>query len=274
MPPLLVVFAALFDLLEDVGEHVAQEDRDDRRRRFVRAQPVIVAGARDAEAQQPLELVHRAQHRGAEHEELDVVVRRVAGVQQVVPQLVAHAPVQVLAGAVDARERLLVQQAREAELRRDPPQHLHRHHLVIGGDVGVLEDRRDFVLARRHLVVPRLDRHADLVQLALALLHERQHAIGDGPEVVVLHLLALRRPRAEERAAGVDEVGPVEIELPVDQEILLLGAARREDALRLRAEASPATPRQWPRRFRPAPRTHRSSRCHSVPTRDARRRRR
>ena len=38
---------------------------------------------------------------------------------------------------------------------------------MIGGDVGVLEDRRDFVLARRDFVVPRLDRHADLVELAL-----------------------------------------------------------------------------------------------------------
>ena len=83
------------------------------------------------------------------------------------------------------------------------------------------------VLARRHLVVARLDRDADLVQLALGFHHERQHAVGDRAEVVVLHLLALRRPRAEERAAGVDQVGPVEIELPVDQEILLLGSARR-----------------------------------------------
>ena len=50
----------------------------------------------------------------------------------------------MLARAVDAGERLLVQQAGEAVFRRHPPQHLHRHHLVIGGDVGVLEDRRDF----------------------------------------------------------------------------------------------------------------------------------
>ena len=120
MPPLLVRLGAarLLDLLEDVGQHVAEEDRDDRRRRFVGAEAVIVAGAGDAEAQQPLELVDGAQHGGAEHQELDVVVRRVAGVQQVVAQVVAHAPVVVLAGAVDAGERLLVQQARQAVLRR------------------------------------------------------------------------------------------------------------------------------------------------------------
>ena len=149
------------------------------------------------------------------------------GFEQVVAELVAHAPVQVLAGAVHAGERLLVHQAGEAVLRRHPPQHLHRHHLVIGGDVGVLEDRRDFELAGRDLVVPRLERHADAIELALDFHHEGEHALGDGAEVVVLHLLALRRTGAEERAAGVDQVGTVEIELPVDEEVLLLGAARR-----------------------------------------------
>ena len=88
------------------------------------------------------------------------------GLEQVVPLVVAHRPVEVLARAVDAGKRLLVQQAREPELRRRPLQRFHHHHLVIGGDVGVLEHRRDLVLARRHFVVPRLHRHADLVQLA------------------------------------------------------------------------------------------------------------
>ena len=154
----------------------------------------------------PWNLLHGAQHGGAEHQELHVVVRRVARVQEVVAELVRHAPVQVLAGAVDAGERLLVQQARQPVLRRHPPHHLHRHHLMVGGDVGVLEDRRDLVLARRHLVVAGLERHADLVELALDVLHEAEDAVGDRAEVVVLHLLALRRLGAEERAAGVDQV--------------------------------------------------------------------
>ena len=74
-------FAGLFDLLEDVGEHVAEEHRQDGRRRFVGAEPVIVAGVRDAEAEQALPHVHRANHRGAEEQELHVVVRRVARVR-------------------------------------------------------------------------------------------------------------------------------------------------------------------------------------------------
>ncbi len=81
------------------------------------------------------------------------------------------------------------------------------------------------VLRRRHFVVARLDRHAHLVELGLDFRHVVEHALGDGAEVLILELLALGRARPEQRAAGVDEVGPVVIEVAVDQEILLLGAA-------------------------------------------------
>ncbi len=218
MPPDFVRLGAarLLDLLEDVGQLVAEEDRDDRRRRFVRAEAMVVAGAGNRVAEQPLELVDGAEHGAAEHEELHVLVRRLARVEQVVAEVVAHAPVEVFAGAVDAGERLLMEQAREAEVRRQPPHRLHRHHLMIGGDVRVLEDRRDFVLARRDFVVPRLDRNADLVELALDFHHEGEDALGNRAEVLILELLALRRLGAEERPAGVDEVGPREEELAID----------------------------------------------------------
>ncbi len=197
---------------------------------------MIVAGAGDAGAQQSLPPIDGAQHRRAEHQELHVVVRRVAGAEQVVAELVGQRPVVVLAGSVDAGERLLVQQAREAVLRRDLLQHLHRHHLVIDGEVGVLEDRRDLVLTRRDFVVPRLHRHADLEQLELGFRHAREHARGDVAEVLIFHFLALRRLGAKERAAGIDQIGTREIEVAVDQEVFLLGTAGGEHALGGRAE--------------------------------------
>ena len=84
---------------------------------------------------------------------------------------------------------------------------------MIGGEVGVLEHRRDLVLARRDFVVAGLDRHADLVELGLDVRHERHRAIGDGAEVLILELLALRRLGAEERAAGVDEIRTRQVEV-------------------------------------------------------------
>ena len=89
--------AALGDLVEDVGQLVAEEDRDDRRRCLVGAEPVVVGRRGDRGAQQAAVLVHRADHRGAEDEELRVVVRGVTGQQQVALGRVAEREVDVLA---------------------------------------------------------------------------------------------------------------------------------------------------------------------------------
>jgi hypothetical protein len=59
----------------------------------------------------------------------------------------ADRPVVVLARAVDAGERLLVQQAGHAVLLGHARQRLHDQLLVVGREVGVFVDRRDLVLA-------------------------------------------------------------------------------------------------------------------------------
>ena len=74
---------ALLELIDDVLQLVAEEDRDDGRRGFVGAEAVIVGGAGDGDAQQLGILGHGADDGDAEDQELGVVVRRVAGVEQV-----------------------------------------------------------------------------------------------------------------------------------------------------------------------------------------------
>jgi len=140
-------------------------------------------------------------------------------------------PVVVLARAIDACEGLLVQQGHQAVVARHPLQRLHDQVLVVRAHAGLLEDGRHLVLGRRHLVVARLDRHAQAGQLALHLHHAGQHALGDRPEVVVVQLVSLGRLGPVQRAPGVDEVGALVVVLLVDQEVLLLGADRGEHAL-------------------------------------------
>ena len=72
-----------------------------------------------------------------------------------------------------------------------------------------------------------------------ALHHVGEHALGDRPEVVVVELVALGRLGAEERAARGEQVGALEVVLLVDQEVLLLGADRREHALGLLVAEQP-----------------------------------
>ena len=194
-----------------------------------------------------------------------VLLRGVARLEQVHARVGAHRPVVVLARSVHARERLLVQQADEAVAPRHVLHHLHREHLVVTADVRVLEDRRDLVLVRGHLVVAGLDRHAELVELLLDLEHVGQDALRDRAEVVVVQLVALRRLGAEERAPGGDEVGALEEVLLVDQEVLLLRAHRGEHALgRLRRRAASA---RGPPRSRARPSSAAAASCSRAPRR-------
>src|SRR5664279_1651038 len=96
----------------------------------------------------------------------------------------------------------------------------HQQLLVVGRNVRALEHRGDLELSWCDLVVPGLRGDAELEQLTFGIHHEAEHSLGDRTEIVVVELLALRRLRTEQGAAGVQEIGPREEEMPVDQEVL------------------------------------------------------
>ena len=77
---------------------------------------VILAGVRDARAEQVGVHVDGPDDRDEERQELGVGVRVVARVEQVLALVGAHRPVVVLARAVDAGERLLVDEEHQAVL--------------------------------------------------------------------------------------------------------------------------------------------------------------
>ena len=191
---------------------------------------MIVARAGDADAQQILILVHGLDHRRQEQQELRVLHRRRARIEQVFAPVGGNRPVVVLARSVHALERLFMQQADQPVAVGDLLHHLHRELVVVGGDVRGRKDRRHLVLAGRDLVVLRLGVYAQLPKLLVQIGHERLDARADRAKVVILQLLPLRAPRAQKRAAGENQVGALLIIFLVDQEILLLGANGRRHA--------------------------------------------
>ena len=209
---------------ENLGQLRAQVHRYDGRRGLVAAQAVVVARRGHGHAQQILILVHGLDHRAEEQQELGVLIGRFAGLKQVHAGVGGQRPVVVLAAAVDAGEGLFVQQAHHAVLAGDLLHQLHGDLVVIGGDVGDGEDGRELVLGGGGLVVLGLGKDAQLPQFLVQLGHEGLHTGLDRAEVVVVQLLSLGRLRAEEGAAGVDQVGAAVVHLRVDQEILLLRA--------------------------------------------------
>ena len=75
-------------------------------------------GEKNVKAQQVLIVVHGLDDRAEEEQELGVLARGLAGVEEVDARVGGHGPVVVLAGAVHALEGLFVEQADEA-VRRD-----------------------------------------------------------------------------------------------------------------------------------------------------------
>ena len=239
---------ALLQLDDDVLELRTKEDRHDRRRCLVGAQAMVVAGVRDARSQQVSVDVDATYHREQEREELRVRVRVVAGVEQVLAFVRRDRPVVVFSRAVDAGERLFVDEEHEAVLQGQSTHRAHDDHVVVGADRGRLVDGRHLELAGRHLIVARLRGNPQAPQLAVQIHHEREDPLADGTEVLILQLLALGRRGAKESAPGEHQVGTLGRQAAVDEEVLLLGPDVREhpsgglvaepaqDAQRLHAE--------------------------------------
>ena len=174
--------------------------------------------------------VDRLDDRTQKQQELCVFIRRVARFQQIDPGIGRDRPVVVLAAAVDARKRLLMQQRDQIVLLRNALDQLHRQLVVVGGDVGRREDRCDLILRRCHLIVFGLGRNAQFPQLGIQLIHECLHTGFDRSEVMVLHLLSLRRRRAKQRTSGIDQILALAVIRLVDQKVFLFAAHRRLDA--------------------------------------------
>ena len=109
----------------------------------------------------------------------------------------------MLARAVDARERLLVQQADEAVFFGGVAQHFHYHHVVVVGEVELFEHGGYFKLRGRDFVVARFRRNAEPPKLVVHVGHEVEYARLYGAEIVVFKLLVLLRGRTEKRASGL-----------------------------------------------------------------------
>ena len=159
-----------------------------------------------------------------EYDEAQVVHRRLAGAVEQYARVGGQAPVVVLAAAVDAFEGLFVQQTAETVLVGHLLHQTHDEHVVIHGEVGFLKDGGQLKLVGSHLVVARLAGDAQLERLYFKVFHEGGHTLGDGAEVVVVHLLVFGAGVAHEGASGQQHVGACAVEPFVHEEVFLLPA--------------------------------------------------
>ena len=210
--------------VENGGQLVAEEHRDDCGRSFVCAESVVVAGGGDGETQQILIVVNSLYNGAEEQQKLCVLVGGLAGGEEVYSRIRGQRPVVVLARAVDSGERLLVEQADKSVLCGNLLHYLHGQLVVVGGDVCCGVDGRQLMLRGRNLVVLGLCENAELPELLVEVGHVCRDSRLDNSEIVVVHLLTLGRLCAEERASAENQILALFIERLVNEEIFLLGA--------------------------------------------------
>ena len=95
---------------------------------------------------------------------------------------------------------------------------------MVDSQVALLEDGCQLKLVGSHLVVACLDGNGQLQGLNLQVLHESLYAVGNGAEVVVVHLLVLGTLVTHQRATRHQQVGTGRVESLVDEEVLLFPA--------------------------------------------------
>ena len=99
----------------------------------------------------------------------------------------------MLAAAVDALERLLVEENLEFMLLCNLAHHNHQEHVLVYCSGNLREYGCALELVGRNLVMTCLKRNSKFVGLCLEVLHEGGHAGRNGTEVMVRQLLVLGR---------------------------------------------------------------------------------
>ena len=221
---------------------VAQENGHHGGRGLGGTQTVVVAGEGHRGPEEVLVFVH-ALHKGRqEQQELGILAGGLAGLEEVFAGIGVQGPVIVLAGAVDAGERLFVEQAHHVVLVGDLLHDLHGELVVVAGGVGIGVHRGHLVLGGGHLVVLGLAVDAQGPEVFVQVLHIGCHPGADGAVIVVIQLLAPGGLGAEEGAAGHPQVLPLAVHLFIHQEVLLLRAYAGDDPAALSVSEQPEDP--------------------------------
>ena len=178
-------------MVEQVGELLAKEGRDDGWWCLVGAQTMSIGGTHDGCLEQTVVTEYTHEGLGDEDYETKVVLWCLAWTMEQDAGIGRETPVVVLTGTVDASEGFLVQQDTESVMACHLLHQAHEEHVVVDSQIGFLEDWCQLKLVGRYLVVTCLARDAEFECLYLEVFHEGLYALGDGSEVMVVHLLVL-----------------------------------------------------------------------------------
>ena len=226
-----IVAIGFLDMVEQLAHLTTQETRNDGRWCFVGTQSMCIGGTHDTSLQKPIVTVHTHQCFNDECGKTEILFRSLARSMEQHTIVGRETPVVVLATAVDAGKRLLVQEDTESVLAGHTLHHRHEQHVVIDSQVRFLEDGRKFELVGSHLIMACLARDAQFECFDLKFSHKGSHTFRNRTEIMIVHLLVLGRIMPHQRTTCKQQVGTCRIETFVHKEILLFPTEVRSHLL-------------------------------------------
>ena len=142
----------------------------------------------------------------------------------------------MLAGAIDAFERLLVEQYPEAMFAGNVAHECHDEHVVVDGKVALLVNGCQLKLVGGNLVVACLAGNAQFPGFDFEFLHEGRHPGRYGAEIMVFQLLVLGRLVSHQGPSGQQQIGACRIQSFIHEEIFLFPAEVGMDTFHFRVE--------------------------------------
>ena len=186
------LLGGVLNYVEQFADLRSEKGGDDGRRCFVSPQTVGVGSADDGGFQQPVVAEHAHQCLHNESDEAEVVFGRLSGCVEQAAVVCREAPVVVLAASVDTGKGLFVEQTAEAVFAGNVAHQTHDEHVVVYGQVALLEDGSQLKLVGCHFIMACLAGNAQFECLYFEIAHELGHTFGDSSEIVVVHLLVFR----------------------------------------------------------------------------------
>ena len=173
--------------------------------------------------------IHGLQDTAHNQQELDVIMWGFARIQKIDSIVCSQRPVVMFTGSVYSCKRFFMKQALHSVLTCHTFQCLHYQLIIVNSDVCLCVNGSQLMLRRRNLIVLRLCGHSHFPQFDINVLHKRGNSLTDGSEIMIIHLLSLRRHRAKQGTPCVDQVLSLLEFFSIHQEIFLLRSYGRSN---------------------------------------------
>ena len=212
----------LDDLLNDRLELLSKECWDDCWRCLVSSKSVIISCWWSRKSQKLSVVVYCCQNRCQEELELEICLRMLTWIDEVLALVCWDRPVVVLTWTIYTGKWLLMEYALKVMLCSDLLHGCHNQMVLICGDVGCWEDWCKLMLCRCNLIVLCLCKDAVLPQLLVQLCHVWCDLILDRCEILIIKLLSLWRHCSEKCTSAELKICSLCKFLLIYQEVLLL----------------------------------------------------